>query len=510
MIGGLIKKLLEHKKINTQFNEISNAKDIELKKQSISPNLEKMIDIFNHIYSIPLNKDVIIRTINIGGLNIKAATIAINSISDYKIIEEHLLSPLLTNENSEKEIEDLIEFQSLVKIQMIQDAIDKINDGGLILIVDGFPFAYGMTASAMASRQIDKPENELTLKGSKEGFTEKLNVNVSLIRKRIKNESLIFETSVISKRARNQVSIVYLKDLTNETLLLNIREKLAKLDVDSIHNIALLEQYIEDRKTSLFPTVLYTERPDRAVSYIDNGYIVLIMDNSPAALVVPATFWSFYHTAEDHYMRFIPANFTRLMRMMAIFITLFMSAIYVAMTSFHAEMIPHDLLLAIAATRERVPFPAFVEVFLMEIAFDLIREAGLRVPAPIGPTIGIVGALILGQAAVQANIVSPIVVIVVALAGLCSFILGDVNMDYSIRLSRYFFIMTAALFGIYGMTAGFVIGIFYLVSLKSFGVPYLAPFTPRYFSSNDSLFRRLLQDEVFRPGYLKPKDMKKN
>lgn len=510
MIGGLIKKMLVSKKKNTPFPEKSNTKDIELKNQPIHPNLEKMIEIFNHIYSIPINADVNIRTITIGGLNRKAATIAINSIADFKMIEEHLLSPLLKNENPTKEIEDLIEFQSLTKAMIVHEAIDIINNGGAILFIEGFTFAYGIATDAMASRQIDKPENELTLKGPKESFAEKLDLNISLIRKRIKNENLMVETLTISKRARNTACLVYIKDLTNEELLNNVRTKLEKIDVDSVQNIALLEQYIEERKTSLFPTILYTERPDRATAYLDNGYIVLIMDSSPAALIVPATFWSFYHTAEDHYMRFIPANFTRILRMLAIFITLFMSSIYVAMTSYHSEMIPPDLLLAIAATREKVPLPAFLEVFLMEIAFDLIREAGLRVPAPIGPTIGIVGALILGQAAVQANIVSPIVVIVVALAGLCSFILGDVNMDYTIRLSRYIFILTAAAFGIYGMTAGFILGIFYVVSIKSFGVPYLSPLTPRYFSSNDTIFRRLLKDEVFRPGYLKPKDMKKN
>lgn len=510
MLGDLIKKMLIHKKKSAHFNEKSNAKEIELKQQPIQPNLKKMIKIFNDIYSIPTNEDVNIRTITIGGLKLKAATIAINSIADFKIIEEHLLSPLLSNENPDKEIEDLIEFQSLTKVHTIQEVIEKVNNGSTVLFIEGKRFAFSMNTDAFASRQIDKPENELTLKGSKESFSEKLDTNISLIRKRIKNENLIFESRVISKRSRNKLSLVYLKDLTNEELLNNVRERLTKINVDSIQNIALLEQYIEDRKTSLFPTILYTERPDRAVSYIDNGYIVLIMDSSPSAIILPATFWSFYHTAEDHYMRFVPANFTRILRMMAIFITLFSSGIYVSMTSYHTEMIPPDLLLAIAATRERVPFPAFVEVLLMEIAFDLIREAGLRVPAPIGPTIGIVGALILGQAAVQANIVSPIVVIVVALAGLCSFILGDVNMDYSIRLSRYLFIIAASLFGIFGMTGGFIIGIFYLVSIKSFGVPYLAPFTPKYFSSNDTMFRRLLKDEVFRPGYLKPKDMKKN
>jgi spore germination protein KA len=172
-------------------------------------------------------------------------------------------------------------------------------------------------------------------------------------------------------------------------------------------------------------------------------------------------------------------------------------------------MVPSDLLLAISATREKVPFPTFIEVLMMESAFELIREAGLRVPSPIGPTIGIVGALILGQAAVQANIVSPIVVIVVALSGLSSFAIGDISMNFAIRIIRFAMIMAGGVLGIYGMAAVFSIGLFYVVSIKSFGVPYLAPMTPKYISSNDTIFRKLTKNERFRPGYLKPKDVKK-
>lgn len=172
-------------------------------------------------------------------------------------------------------------------------------------------------------------------------------------------------------------------------------------------------------------------------------------------------------------------------------------------------MLPTDLLLAISATREIVPFPTVVEILLMEIAFELIREAGLRVPSPIGPTIGIVGALILGQAAVQANIVSPVVVIIVALGGLSSFTIGDISMNFAIRLIRFLFILSAALFGFYGMTAMFSVLLLYMVSLKTFGVPYMAPMSPKYISSKDTIYRKMVQNQLFRPGYLKPKDMKK-
>ncbi|MBY0121707.1 spore germination protein [Bacillus sp. S/N-304-OC-R1] len=508
MFRDLFKKLLHTKVSNKKFNEISNKREIEIKENPISANLEKTIEIFEQIYSIPENKDVKIRRLVIKSLNRKAAILTVSTITDPVILDDFIIKPLLRNAN-EKKVDDILQGLTISPDTVIMDIITKINNGHAVLFIEGFKNAFCINAANFHGRDIGSPDNEIALKGSKEAFTEKMDINISLIRKRIRNESLIFESTMVSERARNEVTLVYLKDITNEKLLNNIRERLKSLSVDSIQNLGLLEQHIEERTFSIFPTILYTERPDRATAYIENGYIILIMENSPASLIVPATFWSFFHTSEDYYMRFLYGNFTRALRAVGMFITIFASAIYVSITNYHTEMIPPDLLLAIASTREKVPFPALFEVFLMEIAFELIREGGLRVPAPIGPTIGIVGALILGQAAVQANIVSPIVVIVVALSGLSSFTVGDLSMNFTIRLIRFCFLIAGGLFGFYGMTALFTAGIFYLVSLKSFGVPYLAPMTPKYISSKDTVFRRMLKDEMFRPGYLKPKDMKK-
>lgn len=493
-----------------KFIEKSNTKEIKLKNMQIYSSLEESINIFKKIYSVPENQDVIIREFHIETMNKKAAIFAIATITDSNLIEDYILRPLLSNKDSDKEILDVLEIQEIAKTEMIEEIIYKINNGNAVLFVDGLKSAFCISVSNFQSKDIGNAENEVVIKGPKEAFTEKVITNISLIRKRIKNENLVFESFTISKRSRNEVYIAYIKDLANEQLLDNIKERVNHLDIDAIQNLSLLEQHIEERQRSIFPTILYTERPDRAVSFLEDGYIVLLMENSPASLVIPATFWSFFHVAEDHYMRYMYGIFTRILRVTAIFITLFSSSIYVGLTSYHTEMIPPDLLLAIASTRDKVPAPAFVEVLLMEIAFELIREGGLRVPSPIGPTIGIVGALILGQAAVQANIVSPIVVIVVALSGLSSFVLGDISINYALRLSRFLFLISSAFFGFYGMAAMFTIGLFYMTSIKSFGVPYLSPMTPKYFSSKDTILRKRLTKEMFRPGYLKPKDIKKN
>ncbi|WP_042145171.1 spore germination protein [Paucisalibacillus sp. EB02] len=505
----MLKKSLRKTHRKTLANEQSSSKDIKLKESDIQSNLEKTIDSFKSIYSYPDNQDVVFRSIEISGINKKSTILFINTITDSKALEDYVIGPLLNNKGSSQKVEDIIMIQSIERISKVGEIITQINQGNAALFVEGENHAYLLGAAKFESRSVEKAQNENVVKGPKEGFNEKATTNISLIRKRVKSESLVVESLMISKRSKNDVFIVYEKDLVSDKLLQNVKNRVNALDVDAIQNLSLLEQYIEERKYSIFPTILYTERPDRATSFIEDGYIVLLMDNSPDALVLPATFWSFYHTSEEHYLRFPYGNFTRLLRILALFITLFTSSLYVAVVTYHSEMVPPDLLLAIAATREKVPFPAAVEVFIMEFAFELIREAGLRVPSPIGPTIGIVGALILGQAAVQANIVSPIVVIIVALGGLSSFAIGDISMNFTVRISRFLLLFSASFMGLYGITALFTMGIFYMVSIKSFGVPYLSPLTPSYASSGDKIFRKVLQKEMLRPGYLKPKDLKK-
>ncbi|MCA1029779.1 spore germination protein [Bacillus timonensis] len=486
--------------------EQSATEDIERKEKPLSANLDESIATFHEIFSIPLNRDVKCRTFHIRALKKRAAVFYINTISDAKTIEEAILKPLLSNKDASAMIEDIVASHAIKTEMQIKKIVLEMNKGNTVMFIDGVPHAYIMDTSNFQGRSISKAEDEVVLKGPKEAFNEKVITNISLLRKKIRNENLVVESFEVGKRSHNDLFLVYVKDLANQETLENIKSRLNSLDVDAIQNLGLMEQYLEERQKSLFPTILYSERPDRAASFLEDGHIIMLMDNSPASLVVPATFWSFYHTSEEHYLRFPFGNFTRFLRILALFITLFTSPIYIAITNYHPEMVPADLLLAISATRERVPFPAFFEILIMEIAFELIREAGLRVPSPIGPTIGIVGALILGQAAVEANVISPIVIIVVALGGLSSFAVSDISLNFTVRLLRFLFLFASGLFGIYGMTALFVIGIFYMTTIKSFGVPYLAPMTPWYVSSKDTIFRKMLKDERFRPGYLQLKD----
>lgn len=505
-----ISKLLM-KNLNTEpdYKEESNAEDIELKKQDINSQYEQNLNTFKSIFTVPENIDVKVREFTITSLNRKGFIIFLSTMADLQAIMEAIEEPLIDNKHPSKKIPDIVSYPIASTVSNIGEITEFITAGNTALFVDGDDQCYLFETTQIRGRSIEKSDNEVIVKGAKEAFNERVIDNIALIRKKIKNENLLVETQTIAKRSRNNVFFVYQKDLVNVELLQTIKDKLSSFNVDSILDLSILEQYLEERPRSIFPTLLYTERPDRAAAFIEEGHIILLMENSPGCLILPATFWALFHSPEDHYLRTPYGNFIRILRFLALFVAVFTSPIYIAITNFHVGMIPPDLLMAIAGTRERVPFPSIVEVLMMEIAFELIREAGLRVPSPIGPTIGIVGALILGQAAVQANIISPIVIIVIALSGLSSFIISDLSMNFAIRISRFLFIFSAGFMGIYGVTALFIAGLYYLVSLKSFGTPYFAPMTPHFVSSKDLLIRHVPMKEKFRPGYLKPKDMVK-
>ncbi|WHY03037.1 spore germination protein [Neobacillus sp. DY30] len=493
-------------KIKTNHIEISEElfqQDESIKKNYFSGDLLLDIPKIKALYSYPKNIDFTVREFTIHRMGRKAVIFFIPSLTDTKLIEEEIITPLISGAKDIIDIPSAISISTIKEEKVISGAVSELNTGATLLLVEGISVIYILKTDSAAGRSVEKPQNETTLLGPKESFVEKADQNISLIRKKIRSEDFTVEKMIIGSRSQNEVYIIYNKELVGGKILTEVKSRIESVQKDAVQNLGLLNQHIEDRSTSLFPTILQTERPDRAASFIEDGHDIVVMNNSPFALVTPATFWSFYHSADDHYLRFIYGNFTRLLRMTAMFITLFTPAIYIAITNYHIEMLPADLLLAIAGAREMVPFPAILELLLMEMAFELIREAGIRVPTPIGPTIGIVGALILGQAAVEANLVSPIVVIVVALTGLSSFAISDVNLNYAIRIARFGFLLSASLFGIFGMVGIFMTGLFYLSVVKTFGVPYLAPLTPKYKSSKDTLFRRILKNEKLRPAYVK-------
>lgn len=481
----------------------------DLDETKILSNLDENVRKIKEDLSYPVNEDVSIRELLLESLDKRCFVIFINVMVHTEMIQQKIIRPLVKDKYNE-EIEAILKASTAKEIKMIDrysEMIEHILMGNTILLVEEDDRAISIETAQLKHRNVDKPVAENVVKGPQEGFVESIEINIGLIRKQIRSKHLINETITIGKESRSKISLLYLKNIIDPKLVDDIKNRIYTLDVDTIQNIPILEQYIEERPYSIIPTTLYTERPDRAVAFLHEGHLILLMDSSSDCLILPTNFWSLFQTPEDSYLRWSGGNFIRVVRFIALLIALYTPALFIAITTFHVEMIPTDLVLAIAATRERVPFPLFFEVMLMEISFELLRESGIRIPTPMGPTIGIVGALILGQAAVEANLVSPILVIVVSITGLASFTISNISLSYAVRITKFIFLTLGGVIGIPGVAAGTTIMLGYLVSVKSFGVPFFAPIAPHFRSSKDIILRPPIQKQWIRPqytGYLNP------
>ena len=338
--------------------------------------------------------------------------------------------------------------------ETIEDAAQGMLTGDALVFLEGYNKALKIPDKGYPGRGVYETESEKVIRGSNEGFSESVKINTALIRKRLRSPHVKVRESFAGRRTNTNVDLVYMKDLIHPEILEEIERRLQEFEIDGALDSGIIEQLTERRKYSPFPQFQTTQRPDRAAMAILEGRIVLLSDNSPVALILPTTYNTFIQTSDDYYSRWEIASFTRVLRYVASFLAMVFPGVYLAMTNFHTQILPTDLLLSLAASREGVPFPAMVEVFIMEIAFELLREAGVRLPGANGNTIGIVGGLIIGQAAVDANVVSPIVVIVVALTALCSFAVPNEEFATSFRILKFMFIFLCGSLGFFGFLLG--------------------------------------------------------
>ncbi|MBP1934380.1 spore germination protein [Ammoniphilus resinae] len=490
------------------------ADNLMTEDQPFSFRLQTNADLLKEIFYYPTNLALKVRNLYIPLLDREGMVFYWEDSVDTQTIEAHIVGPLLQTKEIAMDSGDIatlltkhvLTAASSKKISFIQEAIDELINGNTVLFTEGYAHALSISTTSFEGRTISLPTVENAVKGPKEAFIESASVNRSLIRKHVREHDLICELITVGERAPKQVSMMYLHSIADSELIEGVKKRIMDIDTDTIMNLSMLEQHLEERPYSLFPSILATERPDRAASFMYEGHIVLIMDNSPLALIVPVTFWALFQTGEDWYLRWAYGNFIRLIRLISVFVALFTPSLYIAAVTFHVEMIPPDLMLAIAATRERVPFPTLVEVLIMEVSFEILREAGIRIPSVIGPTIGILGALILGQAAVQANIVSPILVVIVAITGLSSFAIPEISFNFGIRILRFLMLFVAFFTGFFGIGLLSTFLVAYMVSLKSFGVPFLSPMAPFQPSAKDLLYRPILRDRLLRPFYASPQD----
>ncbi|HYF77201.1 MAG TPA: spore germination protein [Symbiobacteriaceae bacterium] len=358
------------------------------------------------------------------------------------------------------------------------DVTSAILSGDSVLLVDGLTVGVRLSTRGWEHRPPEQPLTEPVVRGPKEGFTETLSVNLSLMRRRIQSESLRIETMVLGERSRTTVAILYIAGLTLPSLVDETRKRLNRIRIDAVYESGTIEELIQDSPMSLFPLMKQTERPDVVESQLLQGKVALLTDGTPHCLTFPATFAGEMQAAEDYYQHWTAGSLMRLLRYLFLLVALLGPSTYIAVTTYHQEMLPTQLLLSLMASREGLPFPAVVEALLMEISLEALREAGVRLPRPVGQSISIVGGLIIGESAVRAGLVSPVMVIVVALTAISSFIIPIYAAGFSIRILRFPMMLLAGTLGFYGMVLGLLVISVHLASLRSFGVPYMSPTMP--------------------------------
>ena len=518
-------------------DEINSQKDPE----SVFPSLSVNLDFLKVKYNTLINSDIVVREFTLTARNRQygAFLIYIDGMVDTKIINDFVLEPLMlrnransydgnetrvvseaiSNNITVRKVKkfDLVDYiyNSLVpqnavkKKKSFNDILPDINMGNCLLFVDTIDTAFSIDAKGFKQRGVDSPKNETVIRGAQEAFTEAIRTNTSMIRRFVNNENLVIESLSVGKVTKTKCAVCYMKDIANDDLVAEVKYRLNNLDIDTIISSGQLEQLIEDNSKCSLPQMLSTERPDKAANHILSGRVVVIVNGSPYVLIMPCVFVDFLSSAEDPNLKFQYANLLKFVRLVAFFITLLLPGLYVAITNFHQEIIPTELLFAIVASRESVPFPIIVEILAMEISFELIREASLRVPSPIGTTIGIIGALILGQAAVEASIVSPILIIIIAITGITSFAIPDFYLSFHLRIARFLYIIAGFLAGFLGIGIVLFGHLILLCSLKSFGVSYLVPYIPATSKNNKAYFMPPFWSREKRPDFLNSKRPKK-
>ena len=505
---------LYQEKEDYQFNIPKNNNNIPTshlpQQKNIYPSLDVNLEYMKTKFNSLINSDISIREFTLLAQNkeYKAFLFYIDGMVDTKLINDFILKPLMLRNRANTHtpdkkvkvtsaiannisvrrmkkfnLEDYI-FNSLVpqntikKVSEFEKIISDINMGNCALFVDTLSIAFSLEVKGFKARSIPEPNNEIIIRGSQEAFVEVIRTNTSLIRRFVNNENLIIENASVGKVTNTPVAICYMKEIANDALVAEVKYRIQNLKIDSLTSSGQLEQLIQDNDKVIFPQILSTERPDRASRYILAGRVVVIVNGSPYALVMPATFMDFLSSQEDTNIRYQYANLLKIIRGIALFLALLLPGLYIAISNYHQELIPTELLFAIVSSRASVPFPVILEILIMEVSFELIREAGVRVPSPLGPTIGIVGALILGQAAVSASIVSPILIIIISITGICSFTVPDFFLGFWVRIYRFIYIIAGYLGGFLGIAFVLFIQFLLLLGNQSFGIPYLSLHLP--------------------------------
>jgi spore germination protein KA len=440
--------------------------------------------------------DVYFRHFQIGNSNREAILLFISNLVDKELLDLSILKELLSGQKTRRTIsmetinKHLLSTSLVQSVRTIPQVVESVTAGDIVLLVDKEDTALCIGLLSFEHRSIEKSENEVSIRGPQHAFNENMMSNIAAVRRFIASAELKVEKHIIGRVTKTPYCLVYHNSLADPKMVREVKKRIYNLNIDKVIDSSYLEEQIRDSPWSPFPTVNYTEKPDRVASQLLEGKIAIFVENSPNILTVPALFVEFLHVPEDYYQNFIFQSAIRILRYVSFFISLFLPSLFVAIVAYHHELIPASLLTSMMSQRQGVPLPTVIEVIAMEITFEVLREAGLRLPRPVGQAVSIVGALVIGDAAVQAALVMPSTVIVVATTGIASFTTPGYSMSIAIRFLRFPVLICTGVLGLLGFTLGILIIAFHLVTLKSFGVLYTGGFAPRYLADiEDSILR---------------------
>lgn len=450
----------------------------------------------------------------------RAALLYMDGLADISIIHSAVLDSLMSLNQMESEYNQVLHDNPLNYLKekaLTVGDISSINEfgtfftnllsGDAILLLDGYADGLRIGVIGREERSISEPTSQPVIRGPMDAFTENLRTNISLIRRRIKVPHLWLDVREIGKVTKTSVAIMYLNNVADEKIILEVRRRLDKIDIDGILESGYIEEFVQDKTLTPFPTVYNSERPDAIAAGLLEGRVAILVDGTPFVLLVPALFVHFMQATEDYYQRADISTLIRIIRYMSFLIVLLAPSMYIAITTYHQEMLPTSLLLNLAQQREGVPFPAFIEALFMEIVYEILREAGVRMPRTAGQAVSIVGTLVIGQSAVEAGIISAVMVIIVSITAISSYVIPSNMMSISVRMIRFVLMGLAASFGLYGILCGIIIFVLHLTHLRSFGVPYMSPFAPFVLKDQkDTLFRVPWPRMLRRPSLFDQKD----
>jgi len=465
---------------------------------SLTNNLQENYHLLKQAFA--MCSDVVFREISVQG-QMKVLMIYTDGMVDAHAFEQTVLKPLLydglpqglgkinsLSQACELEYFSILDTKTITKTG---ELIQTILTGQIAILVEHEATAFVANLKKMEKRAVEEPKLEATIRGPREGFTESLRVNTSLIRKRIPSHKLKMESFKIGKITQTDLVVTYIEGIVNVSVLKEVKKRIGQIQTDEILDSEFIEECIEDVPFSPFPQIQNTERPDIAASCLLEGKIVILMDTTPCVLIAPMTFWVGLQAADDYYDRFLYVNAMRIVRFIFSMAALFLPAFYVMLTTYHQGMIPQALMISIASARENSPFPSAIETVLMELIFEGLQEAGLRLPNQIGPLVSIVGALVIGEAAVQAGIISAPIVILVSATGIASYVIPRYSFGYAFRLLRFVLLILAASLGLFGMAVGVMAILIHVVRIQSFGVPYFSPVAPRVWKQMIDMIARV-------------------